>query len=161
MHVGLRLSPWALTLLLVCWSAWGPAGEGCVAWSVLLGLWRVAESFFSKLQICQDCANSLILSLSLSVVIAHIGVGYKICVGIISVSYGRYLIALHWTFHFPMSLLLLATVPGVRAGLSGALLWCSLRVGAMDTWIGFGGDCREQLNIYWSTSTTWLTLWCC
>ena len=89
-----------LTWWLGCWPAWCPAGEGLVAWTVLLGLWQEAAPYCikSKSQLCQDSANSLILSLSLSLVIAHTGVGCKVCVGIISVRYARYLLALHWTF---------------------------------------------------------------
>ena len=131
---------WSWTCCLGCWLALGPAGEGWVAWPVLLGLCRAAGRFYCSsrlraLKLCQDSANSLNLSLSISLVIAHIGVGSKICFRSISVRYVRYLIALHWTFDIPpISWLLLATVRGVRAGLAGAPLQCSVLAGVLVAW---------------------------
>ena len=79
---------WSWTCCLGCWLALGPAGEGWVAWPVLLGLCRAAGRFYCSsklraLKLCQDSANSLNLSLSISLVIAHTGVGSKICLGVL------------------------------------------------------------------------------
>ena len=59
-----------------------------MAWSVLLGLWRAADRSPCSIKLkvpklCQDSAISLILSLSLSLVLANIGVGSKICLGLL------------------------------------------------------------------------------
>ena len=70
--------------LLACsGSCWGGLGGLVSAAGAVSSSRQVCSNKLKVPKLCQDSAISLSLSLSISLVIAHIGVGSKICLGVL------------------------------------------------------------------------------